>query len=75
MDNYDVISAIGVDIHDNRRSRYSYNELEPGAAKLMELSKVTPRVLAVAEAIAYLASDVASMVTGTALVIDGGTQS
>lgn len=38
VDNYDVISAIGVDIHDTRRSRYSYNELEPGAAKLMELA-------------------------------------
>lgn len=29
----------------------------------------------VAEAIAYLASDAARMITGTALVIDGGTQS
>lgn len=38
VDNYDVISAIGVDIHDTRRSRYSYNELEPGGAKLMELA-------------------------------------
>lgn len=38
VDNYDVISAMGVAIHDNRRSRYSYNELEPGAAKLMELA-------------------------------------
>lgn len=38
VDNYDVISAMGVDIHDTRRSRYSFNELEPGAAKLMELA-------------------------------------
>ena len=38
VDNYDVISAIGVKIHDNRRSRYSYNELEPGASKLMQLA-------------------------------------
>ncbi|MBL7645512.1 MAG: cytochrome c biogenesis protein CcsA [Candidatus Hydrogenedentes bacterium] len=38
VDNYDVVSAIGVDIHDNRRSRYSYNELEPGFEKLMRLA-------------------------------------
>ncbi len=29
----------------------------------------------IAEAIAYLASDAARMITGTALMIDGGTQS
>jgi NAD(P)-dependent dehydrogenase (short-subunit alcohol dehydrogenase family) len=29
----------------------------------------------VAEAIAYLASDAARMVTGTTLLLDGGTQS
>jgi len=39
VDNYDVISAIGVEIHDKRRSRYSYNELEPGLHKLMELAR------------------------------------
>lgn len=35
VDNYDVVSAIGVDIHDKRRSRYSYDELEPGINELM----------------------------------------
>ena len=39
VDNYDVISAIGVDIHDKRRSRYSYDELEPGIAKLMSMAQ------------------------------------
>lgn len=38
VDNYDVISAIGVQIHDARRSRYSYSELEAGAEKLMQLA-------------------------------------
>lgn len=47
--------------------------------KLMDrLQSVIPDLLRpdeVAEAIAYLASDAARMITGTALVIDGGTQS
>jgi NAD(P)-dependent dehydrogenase (short-subunit alcohol dehydrogenase family) len=34
---------------------------------------VTPEEIA--EAIAYLASDAARMITGTSLVVDGGTQS
>lgn len=50
-----------------------------GDPRLMaRLDSLIPRMVTpieVAEAIAYLASDVASMVTGTALVIDGGTQS
>ena len=49
-----------------------------GDPRLMaRLDSLIPRMVTpieVAEAIAYLASDVASMVTGTALVIDGGTQ-
>lgn len=47
--------------------------------KLMaRLDSVIPRMLRpdeVAEAIAYLASDAAAMITGHALMIDGGTQS
>lgn len=39
VDNYDVISAMGVDIHDKRRSRYSYDELKPGVDKLMSLAR------------------------------------
>jgi len=47
--------------------------------KLMQrLDSVIPRLVRpdeVAEAIAYLASDAASMITGHALLLDGGTQS
>lgn len=39
VDNYDVISAIGVDIHDTRRSRYSYSELESGIDQLMSMAR------------------------------------
>ncbi len=39
VDNYDVIAAMGVQAHDKRRSRYSYNELEPGVEKLMALAQ------------------------------------
>jgi ABC-type transport system involved in cytochrome c biogenesis permease subunit len=39
VDNYDVVSAMGVDIHDKRRSRYSFEELEPGIPALMELAQ------------------------------------
>jgi NAD(P)-dependent dehydrogenase (short-subunit alcohol dehydrogenase family) len=45
---------------------------------LARLDSLIPRLLRpeeVAEAIAYLASDAAAMVTGTALMLDGGTQS
>ena len=52
---------------------------EDADPKLMaRLDSVIPRMLRpeeVAEAIAYLASDAAAMVTGHALMIDGGTQS
>ncbi len=33
----DAVTAIGVSTHEKRRSRYSYNELEAGRAKLAEL--------------------------------------
>ena len=50
-----------------------------GDPRLMaRLDSIIPRMVApseIAEAIAYLASDVAGMITGTALMIDGGTQS
>ena len=39
VDNYDVISAMGVEIHDKRRSRYSYDELKPGVDTLMSLAR------------------------------------
>ena len=39
VDNYDVVSAMGVDIHDKRRSRYSYEELEAGIPTLMDLAR------------------------------------
>ncbi len=39
VDNYDVVSAMGVKIHDKRRSRYSYKELEPGISTLMDLAR------------------------------------
>ena len=47
-------------------------------ALMARLDSLIPGLVApaaIAEAIAYLASDAASMITGTALVIDGGTQS
>ena len=47
VDNYDVISAMDVKVHDTRRSRYSYEELEPGISTLMqhaqEYSAIDPK--------------------------------
>ncbi len=51
-------------------------DAEPGL--LERLNSVIPglvRPAEVAEAIAYLASDAARMITGTSLLLDGGTQS
>ena len=45
---------------------------------MARLDNVSPGMVQpaeVAEAIAYLASDAARMITGTALMLDGGTQS
>ena len=38
VDDSEVVSAIGVDIHDKKRDRYSFSELEPGVQKLMNLA-------------------------------------
>lgn len=38
VDNSEAVSAIGVDIHDAKRDRYSYNELKPGREKLFQLA-------------------------------------
>lgn len=38
VDDSEVVSAIGVEIHDKKRDRYSFNELEPGIEKLMSLA-------------------------------------
>jgi meso-butanediol dehydrogenase/(S,S)-butanediol dehydrogenase/diacetyl reductase len=58
----------------------AFESIPPDAErKLMaRLDSVIPGLVApreVAEAIAYLASDAARMITGTALLLDGGTQS
>lgn len=37
VDNSEVISSIGVDTHQAKRDRYSFNELEPGMHKLFQL--------------------------------------
>ncbi|MDP7742664.1 MAG: cytochrome c biogenesis protein CcsA [Lentisphaeria bacterium] len=39
VDNYSVIVAIGLPPHKEKRSRYSYAELEPGIGRLFELAK------------------------------------
>jgi len=38
VDDSEVVSAIGVEIHDKKRDRYSFAELEPGAEKLIQLA-------------------------------------
>jgi len=37
VDNAEVISSIGVETHQAKRDRYSFNELEPGMHKLFQL--------------------------------------
>ncbi|MBX3178902.1 MAG: cytochrome c biogenesis protein CcsA [Candidatus Hydrogenedentes bacterium] len=38
VDDSEVVSAIGVEIHDKKRDRYAFSELEPGVEKLMSLA-------------------------------------
>jgi ABC-type transport system involved in cytochrome c biogenesis permease subunit len=39
IDNSDIVAAIGVQPHDKRRDRYSYEELEPGVEQLFTLAE------------------------------------
>ena len=39
VDNNEVVAAIGVPTHEDKRDRYNYNELLPGQEKLFELAR------------------------------------